>query len=38
MGLDMGGMTAGPRDSGAGAPRLDGQEMEGVKMGEEGKR
>jgi membrane fusion protein, copper/silver efflux system len=33
MGLDMGGMTAGPRDSGA-----DGQEMEGMKMGDEGKR
>jgi multidrug efflux pump subunit AcrA (membrane-fusion protein) len=38
MGLDMGGMTAGPRDSGAGAPRADGQEMRGMKMGEEGKR
>jgi Cu(I)/Ag(I) efflux system membrane fusion protein len=46
MGLDMGGMTAGPRslprakrgDSGAGAPRAEGQEMEGTKMGEEDKR
>ncbi|HEV8453425.1 MAG TPA: efflux RND transporter periplasmic adaptor subunit [Gemmatimonadales bacterium] len=38
MGLDMGGMTARPRDSGAGALRADGQEMEGMKMGEEGKR
>jgi Cu(I)/Ag(I) efflux system membrane fusion protein len=38
MGLDMGGMTAGQRDSGAGAPRAGGQDMEGMKMGEEGKR
>jgi membrane fusion protein, copper/silver efflux system len=33
MGLNMGGMTAGQRDSGAA-----GQEMKGMKMGEEGKR
>jgi membrane fusion protein, copper/silver efflux system len=33
MGLDMGGMTAGQQDSGPA-----GREMEGVKMGEEGKR
>jgi membrane fusion protein, copper/silver efflux system len=33
MGLDMGGMTAGQRGSGTA-----GQEMEGMKMGEEGKR
>ena len=38
MGLDMGGMTAGQSGSGAGAPRADGQEMEGMKMGEESKR
>ncbi len=33
MGLDMGGMTAGQRDSGAA-----GQDMKGMKMGEEGKQ
>jgi multidrug efflux pump subunit AcrA (membrane-fusion protein) len=38
MGLDMGGMTAGQPGAGAGAPRAGGQEMEGTKMGKEGKR
>jgi Cu(I)/Ag(I) efflux system membrane fusion protein len=38
MGLDMGGMTAGQPAAGAGAPRAGGQEMEGTKMGKEGKR
>jgi hypothetical protein len=33
MGLNMGGMTTGQRDSGAG-----GQKMDGMKMGEEEKR
>jgi Cu(I)/Ag(I) efflux system membrane fusion protein len=35
MGLDMGGMKAGKRDSAVGAPQAGGQNM---KMGEEGQR
>jgi multidrug efflux pump subunit AcrA (membrane-fusion protein) len=38
MGLDMGGMTAGQPGAGAGDPRAGGQEMEGTKLGKEGKR
>src|SRR5207237_6923960 len=32
MGLNMGGMEAGKRGGGAGAPWADGQEMQGMKM------
>ncbi|MEO7137952.1 MAG: efflux RND transporter periplasmic adaptor subunit, partial [Gemmatimonadales bacterium] len=38
MGLDMGGMAGGQGDSGTGAPRAGGQDMKGMKMGEEEKR
>ncbi|MEO8090995.1 MAG: efflux RND transporter periplasmic adaptor subunit [Gemmatimonadales bacterium] len=38
MGLDMGGMAGGQGGSGAAAPRAGGQDMQGMKMGEEGKR